>query len=55
MEVPLFSLCFMISSKSGNAPPQINKIFFVLIVVNGTMAFLLLAPTGTSTSAPSSP
>ena len=31
-----------------------NKIFFVLIVANGTIAFLLLAPTGTSTSLPSS-
>ena len=43
----------MISSKSGNAPPQINKIFFVFTVVNGTIAFLLFAPTGTSTSLPS--
>ena len=43
----------IIPSKSGNAPPQINKIFRVLTVVRGTMAFLLLAPTGTSTSLPS--
>ena len=48
------SLSLIISSRSGNAPPQINKILRVLMVVSGTMAFLLLAPTGTSTSAPSS-
>ncbi len=53
MEVCFFSLCLIISSKSGKAPPQINNIFFVFMVVKGTMAFLLLAPTGTSTSAPS--
>ena len=35
------------------APPQINKIFLVFTVVSGTIAFLLLAPTGTSTSLPS--
>ena len=33
--------------------PQIKRIFLVLIVVSGTIAFLLVAPTGTSTSAPS--
>ncbi|CCY59429.1 unknown [Clostridium sp. CAG:632] len=49
----LFSRSFMMSSKSGNAPPQMNRMFFVLTVVIGTMAFLLPAPTGTSTSAPS--
>ena len=47
------SRCLMIFSRSGNAPPQINRMFFVLTVVMGTMAFLLVAPTGTSTSAPS--
>ena len=51
--VCLVSLCLMISSKSGKAPPQINRIFLVLTVARGTMAFLLLAPTGTSTSDPS--
>ncbi len=50
----MVSLCLIISSRSGNAPPQINKIFLVLIVVSGTIAFLLFAPTGTSTSEPSS-
>ena len=53
MEASLFSRSLMISSSSGNAPPQINRIFLVSTVVIGTMAFLLLAPTGTSTSAPS--
>jgi uncharacterized YigZ family protein len=53
MEVCFVSLCLIISSKSGNAPPQINKIFLMLMVVKGTMAFLLFAPTGTSISAPS--
>ena len=43
----------MIPSSLGKAPPQIKRIFLVLIVVSGTMAFLLVAPTGTSTSAPS--
>ena len=43
----------MIPSKFGKAPPQIKRIFLVLIVVSGTIAFLLVAPTGTSTSAPS--
>ena len=47
------SLSLIIFSRSGNAPPQINNIFLVLTVVNGTIAFLLLAPTGTSTSLPS--
>ena len=46
-------LSLMIFSRSGNAPPQIKRIFFVLTVVSGTIAFLLLAPTGTSTSLPS--
>ena len=45
--------CLMIFSKSGKAPPQINRIFLVFTVAKGTMAFLLLAPTGTSTSEPS--
>ena len=49
----LFRRCLMMSSISGNAPPQINKIFRVFIVVIGVMAFLLPEPTGTSTSAPS--
>ena len=53
MEVFFLSLSRMICSRSGNAPPQMNRILRVLIVVSGTMAFLLLAPTGTSTSAPS--
>ena len=43
----------IIPSRSGNAPPQINRIFLVFIVVRGTIAFLLLAPTGTSISLPS--
>ena len=43
----------IISSISGKAPPQMKRIFLVLTVARGTMAFLLLAPTGTSTSAPS--
>ena len=43
----------IISSRSGKAPPQIKRIFLVFTVASGTMAFLLLAPTGTSTSAPS--
>ena len=54
MEDCLFSRSLMISSRSGNAPPQINRMFFVFTVSSGTMAFLLLAPTGTSTSLPSS-
>ena len=54
MEVCFVSLCLMIPSRSGNAPPQINRIFLVFTVARGTMAFLLLAPTGTSTSEPSS-
>ena len=48
-----FNRSLIISSSSGNAPPQINKIFFVLTVTCGTIAFLLVAPTGTSTSLPS--
>ena len=51
--VCLESLCLMISSSPGKAPPQMKRIFFVLTVASGTMAFLLLAPTGTSTSDPS--
>ena len=43
----------IIFSRSGKAPPQIKRMFFVLIVVSGTIAFLLFAPTGTSTSLPS--
>ena len=53
MEVCFVRRCLMISSRSGNAPPQIKRIFRVLIVASGTIAFLLFAPTGTSTSAPS--
>ena len=53
IEVFLRSRCLIISSRSGNAPPQIKRIFLVLTVVSGTIAFLLFAPTGTSTSAPS--
>ena len=49
----LFKRCLIISSRSGNAPPQINRMFLVFTVVSGTIAFLLFAPTGTSTSAPS--
>ena len=41
----------MILSIPSNAPPQINKILDVSIVVIGTIAFLLVAPIGTSTSA----
>ena len=54
IEVCLRRRCLMISSRSGKAPPQINRMFLVLTVVMGTIAFLELAPTGTSTSAPSS-
>ena len=53
MDACLVRRSLMIPSRSGNAPPQINKIFLVLIVVKGTIAFLLFAPTGTSTSLPS--
>ena len=53
IDADLLRRSLMISSNSGNAPPQINRIFLVLTIVMGTMAFLLLAPTGTSTSAPS--
>ena len=48
--VSLFLITF---SSSGKAPPQINRIFLVFTVVRGTIAFLLVAPTGTSTSLPS--
>ncbi len=50
----LFRRSLIISSRSGNAPPQINRISLVFTVASGTMAFLLFAPTGTSISAPSS-
>ena len=53
MEAVLVRRSLIISSKSGKAPPQIKSIFLVFTVAKGTMAFLLLAPTGTSTSAPS--
>ena len=43
----------IIPSRSGNAPPQMNRMFLVFTVVSGTIAFLLVAPTGTSTSLPS--
>ena len=49
----LFNRSLMISVRSGNAPPQINKILLVFTVASGTIAFLLFAPTGTSTSLPS--
>ena len=49
----MVSLSLMMPSRSGKAPPQIKRMFLVLTVVRGTMAFLLLAPTGTSTSLPS--
>ena len=53
MDACLLRRSLIISSISGKAPPQIKRIFLVLTVTIGTMAFLLLAPTGTSTSAPS--
>lgn len=53
MDASLFKRSLITSSSSGKAPPQINRIFFVSTVVIGTIAFLLLAPTGTSISAPS--
>ena len=53
MDALLVRRSLMISSRSGKAPPQINKMFLVFTVASGTMAFLLFAPTGTSTSAPS--
>ena len=49
----LFKRSLIIPSKSGKAPPHINRMFFVLTVASGTIAFLLVAPTGTSTSLPS--
>ena len=53
IDAVLFRRSFIISSRSGKAPPQINRIFLVSTVVKGTMAFLLFAPTGTSISLPS--
>ena len=53
IEACLFKRSLIMDSRSGNAPPQINKIFLVSTVASGTIAFLLLAPTGTSTSLPS--
>ena len=53
IEDDLLSLVLIISSRSGNAPPHINRISFVLTVTCGTIAFLLVAPTGTSISLPS--
>ena len=53
MDDCLLSLAFIMLSSSGKAPPHINNIFLVLTVTCGTMAFLLVAPTGTSTSLPS--
>ena len=38
------------NTNTGNAPPQMNRMFLVFTVARGTMAFLLLAPTGTSIS-----
>ena len=49
----LFNLSLIMSSNPGKAPPHIKRIFLVLIVAKGTIAFLLVAPTGTSTSLPS--
>ena len=43
----------IMSSRSGNAPPQMNKILSVLTVVIGVRAFFWLEPTGTSTLLPS--
>ena len=53
MELCRFSRSRTMSSSPGKAPPQIKRIFFVLTVRRGTIAFLLPAPTGTSISAPS--
>ena len=53
IEVCFFSRSRMMVSRFGKAPPQINRMFLVFTVTRGTMAFLLLAPTGTSISAPS--
>ena len=53
MEAVLFRRSLMMSVRSGKAPPQIKRIFLVLTVSSGTIAFLLLAPTGTSMSLPS--
>ena len=53
IEACLLRRSFMISSRSGKAPPQIKRIFLVFTVTSGTIAFLLLEPTGTSISAPS--
>ncbi len=53
IEVCLVRRCLMMPSSAGNAPPQMNRIFFVSTVVIGTIAFLEFAPTGTSTSEPS--
>ena len=43
----------MIPSRSGNAPPQINRMLSVFTVAMGVMAFFWLEPTGTSTVLPS--
>ena len=53
MEAVLVRRSLIMSSRSGNAPPQMNRMFLVFTVVRGTIAFLLFAPTGTSISAPS--
>ena len=53
IDASLFRRSLMTSSSPGNAPPQIKRMFLVFTMVIGTIAFLLLAPTGTSTSAPS--
>ena len=50
----MVSRSLMISSRSGNAPPQINRILSVFTVAMGVMAFFWLDPTGTSTVLPSS-
>ena len=53
MELCLVSRSLMMPSRAGNAPPQMNRMLVVSTVVSGTMPFLELAPTGTSTSEPS--
>ena len=53
IEVCFLRRSLMIVSRLGKAPPQIKSMFRVFTVASGTMAFLLLAPTGTSISAPS--
>ena len=54
MVVFFISRSLMISSRSGKAPPQMNRILSVFTVAMGVMAFFWLEPTGTSTVLPSS-